>query len=98
MFETEEGDIILTYRIFLEFDQRLNIRKELPKTIQIHKKNTTFFTINSLNKLIEKDFNLDGGNVDYSKYGIDWSKYENCMISLKNDNLEILQLKKKNIE
>jgi hypothetical protein len=98
MFETEEGDIILTYRIFLEFDQRLNIRKELPKTIQIHKKNTTFFTINSLNKLIEKDFNLDGGNVDYSKYDIDWSKYENCMISLKNDNLEILQLKKKNIE
>lgn len=98
VFETEENDLILTYRLFLDFDQKLNIRKELPRTIQVHKKGTTFFTINSLNKLIEKEFNLDGGNVNYSKYNIDWSKYENCMISLKNDNLEILRLNKKIIE
>lgn len=98
LFETEEGDLILTYRLFLEFDQKLNIRKELPKTIQIHKKGTTFFTINSLNKLIERDFNLTGGNVNYSKYEVDWDKYKNCLISLKNNNLEILGLNKKIIE
>lgn len=98
MFETEEGNLILTYRLFLNFDQKLNIRKELPKTIQIHKKGSTFFTINSLNKLIEKEFNLNGGNVDHSKYNIDWGKYENCMISLQNNNLEILRFKKKIIE
>ena len=58
----------------------------------------TFFTINSLNKLIEKEFNLDNGNVDYKNYQIDWDKYKNTMISLKNNNLEILPLKRKIIE
>jgi len=98
LFETEDGSLLLTYKVFLDFDQKLDIRKELPKTIQVHKKGTTFFTINSLNTLIIRDFNLDGGNVDYSKYNVDWSKYENTIISLKNNNLEILRLNKKNIE
>jgi hypothetical protein len=98
LFETEDGSLLLTYKVFLDFDQKLDIRKELPKTIQVHKKGTTFFTINSLNILIIRDFNLDSGNVDYSKYNVDWSKYENTIISLKNNNLEILRLNKKNIE
>jgi len=98
MFETEDNSLILTYRLFLNFDQKFNIKKELPKTVQIHKKGTTFFTINSLNKLIERDFGLDSGNADHSKYEVNWSNYENCMISLKNNNLEILPLQKKIIE
>lgn len=99
VFENDlNEDLILTYRIFLDFDKNLDIKKELVKTVQIHKKGTTFFTINSLNKLIEKEFNIVGGNVDYSQYNIDWSKYENTMISLKNNNLEILRLKKKIVE
>jgi hypothetical protein len=98
LFETEDGGLILTYRLFLELGQSFNIKKELPKTIQIHKKGTTFFTINSLNKLIEKEFNIHGGNVDYSQYNIDWSKFDDCMISLKGSELEILQLTKKIVE
>lgn len=98
LFETDNGEIILTYRLFLNFDEKINIRKELPKTVQIHKKGTTFFTINSLNRLIEKEFDIPKGNVDYSRYEIDWSKYKNTMISLRNNNLEILPLNKKIIE
>tara|TARA_R110000868_G_scaffold389064_1_gene658236 strand:- start:124 stop:528 length:405 start_codon:yes stop_codon:yes gene_type:complete len=98
LFETNNGEIILTYRLFLNFDEKVNIRKELPNTVQIHKKGTTFFTINSLNKLIEKEYNIPKGNTDYSKYEVDWSKYENTMISLRNNNLEILPLIKKIIE
>ena len=98
LFETDNGEIILTYRLFLNFDEKINIRKELPKTVQIHKKGTTFFTINSLNRLIEKEFDIPKGNVDYSRYEIDWSKYGNTMISLRNNNLEILPLNKKIIE
>jgi hypothetical protein len=97
-FETEEGDLILTYRLFLDIDEKIDIRKELPKTIQVHKKNTTFLTINSLNKLIEKDFNLSGGNFEHSQYNIDWTKYENCLIILNSNNLEILKLNKTIIE
>lgn len=95
IFETKDKEIILTYRLFLNFDEKINIRKELPKTVQIHKKGTTFFTINSLNRLIEKEYDLPKGNTDYSRYEIDWSKYENTMISLRNNNLEILDLNKK---
>ncbi len=98
LFETKDKEIILTYRLFLNFDEKINIRKELPKTVQIHKKGTTFFTINSLNRLIEKEYDLPKGNTDYSRYEIDWSKYENTMISLRNNNLEILPLNKKIIE
>jgi hypothetical protein len=95
IFETENSDLILTYKIFLNVDEKINLKKELTKTIQIHKKGNTFFTINSLNRLIERDFDLVSGNIDYSNYQIEWEKYENTMISLKNNNLEILQLKKK---
>jgi len=98
LFETESGDLILTYRLFLEIGQKINIRQELPKTVQVHKKGTTFFTINSLNKLIEKEFNLLEGNIDHSQYEIDWSRFEDCMISLKDNQLEILKLNKKIIE
>ena len=98
LFETDNEEIILTYRLFLNFDEKINIRKELPKTVQIHKKGTTFFTINALNKLIETEYDLPKGNVNYSSYEIDWSKYENTMISLRNNNLEILHLNKKIIE
>ncbi len=97
-FETEGGELVLTYRIFLGMGEKINLRKELSKTIQIHKKGTTFFTINSLNKLIERDFNLTSGNIDYSSYNVDWEKYNNMIITIRNNNLEILPIKKKNIE
>jgi hypothetical protein len=97
-FETEGGELVLTYRIFLGMGEKINLRKELSKTIQIHKKGTTFFTINSLNKLIERDFNLTSGNIDYSGYNVDWEKYNNMIITIRNNNLEILPIKKKNIE
>ncbi len=38
IFETENDDLILTYRIFLNIGEKINLRKELNKTIQIHKK------------------------------------------------------------
>lgn len=98
IFETGENSLVLTYRIFLGMGEKINLRKELNKTIQIHKKGTTFFTINSLNKLIERDFNLASGNVDYSSYDVEWEKYQNTIITLRNNNLEILPIKKKIIE
>jgi hypothetical protein len=98
LFETDNDQLLLTYKLYLDFDQKIDIKKELTKTIQIHKKGTTFFTINSLNKLIEKEFNISEGNVDYSKYEIDWTKFENCMISFRDENLDILKLTRKIIE
>ena len=98
IFETEGEDLLLTYRLFIKEDERVDIRKEFRKTVQIHKKGMTFFTINALNSLIKKEFDLDDGNVNYSSYEIDWDKYQNKLILLKNNQLEILTLTKKNQE
>lgn len=95
VFDIGSDEQLLTYRLFLEPGERINIRKELPKTVQIHKRGTTFFTINALNRLIERDFDLKGGNINHKKYDIDWEKYENTIILLKEDELEILSLSKR---
>lgn len=98
IFETDGEDYLLTYRIFLNLDQKVDIRKEFRKTIQVHKKSNTFFTINALNKLIEKENNLIPGNIDYKSHEIDWSKYSDKIILLNNNELDILDLKRKIIE
>jgi len=98
VFETEEDNLLLTYKLTLDIDQKINIKEELHKTVQIHKKGTTFFTINALNKLIEKEFNINFGNVNYTDYNLDWDKYKDSIILLKNNELDILRLKKKIIE
>jgi hypothetical protein len=95
IFFFDMGDeMLITYRLIFDIDQSIDIKKDLRKTIQIHKKNNTFFTINALNKLIERDFSLPPGNVDYKKYTIDWQKYENSLIILRDEKIEILPLKR----
>ena len=92
IFELSNKDYLLTYKIKVDVGNRFNIKKELPKTIQIHKKQKTFFTINALNKLIERDCDLESGNVNHKKFNIDWSNYEDTIILLKKDNLEITNI------
>jgi hypothetical protein len=92
-FKIEDGSYLLTYKVYVDFENKIDIRKELPKTIQIHKKGDTIFTINALNKLIEKESGLNG-NVNYKEYKINWDDYKNKMILLKNDNLEITNIER----
>lgn len=92
-FKIEDGSYLLTYKVYVDFENKIDIKKELPKTIQIHKKGDTIFTINALNKLIEKESGLNG-NVNYKEYKINWDDYKNKMILLKNDNLEITNIER----
>lgn len=87
------NDYVLTYRLSLDIEKRIDIKKELPKTIQIHKKGSTMFTINALNKLIETESGLQG-NVNHKDFQVDWSKYENKIILLKGEDLEILPIER----
>lgn len=87
-FKIENGDYMLTYKIYTDPTNRIDIKKELPKTIQIHKKGTTIFTINALNRLIEEESGLQG-NINHKEYQIDWNKYDNKIILLRGSNLEI---------
>ena len=92
-FKTENDDFILTYKIHIDIDNKVDIKKELHKTIQVHKKGDTIFTINALNKLIERESGL-GGNVNYKEYKINWDDYKNKIILLKGDNLEITNIER----
>ena len=88
VFELDEDTYLLTYKLKIDLGTRFDIKRELPKTIQIHKKRLTFFTINALNRLIERDSGLSG-NVNHKEHQVDWVRYENKLILLKNDRLEI---------
>ena len=92
-FKTENEGYILTYKIHIDIDNKVDIKKELHKTIQVHKKGDTIFTINALNKLIERESGL-GGNVNYKEYKINWDDYKNKIILLKGDNLEITNIER----
>jgi hypothetical protein len=92
-FKLDNGDFLLTYRLFIDIDNKVDIKKELPKTIQVHKKNDTVFTINALNRLIEKESGLVG-NINHKDYKIDWEQYKNKIILLKDDELEILNIER----
>ena len=89
VFKLNEDTNLLTYKLKVDLGVRFDIKKELPKTIQIHKKRLTFFTINALNKLIERDSGLLEGNVNHKEHQINWNDYENKLILLKNDKLEV---------
>jgi hypothetical protein len=94
VFDLNEDTNLLTYKIKIDLGVRFDIRRELPKTIQIHKKRQTFFTINALNRLIERDSGLTEGNINHKEHTIDWSKYENNLILLRGDKLEISEIKR----
>jgi hypothetical protein len=92
-FFKTDNEFLLTYKINLNIEQKIDIKKEIPKTIQVHKKGDTIFTINALNKLIEQESGL-GGNVNYKEYKIDWEKFKNKIILLKGDSLEITTIER----
>lgn len=89
IFDLTEETYLLTYKIKIDLGVRFDIKRELPKTIQIHKKRQTFFTINALNRLIERDSGLMSGNINHKEHQIDWTKYENKLVLLRGDKLEI---------
>lgn len=85
---------IVTYKIFLKDGKRVDIKSIFPTTILVHKKGECLYTINALNKLIEKEHNLDSGNIDHKQYDIDWSKHQNKIILTNKEGLVINTIKR----
>lgn len=90
----EENKKILTFMVKIEQDQKVETSSFFPPTIIVHKKGECFYTINALNKLIEKISEHDAGNLDYKNVKINWDDYQNKMIIVKNDELKIITIKK----
>jgi len=90
----DESQYILTFFIELPLGEHINLRKHFKNALIVHKKKKTFYTINALNTLIETEFDLPKGNINYKQWKIDWSKYENQLIINSNNNLVLIDLKR----
>ncbi len=94
IFETgDEYKYLVTFKLSLSEDRRIDFKKEFPNATIVHKKKSTIYSINGLNKLIEKTHNIDLGNIDYKSVKLDWSKYENKLILMRSGQLVLSDIK-----
>ena len=90
--EDEKDKNIMTFRVYLKDGKKINTQSFFPTTIIVHKKGECFYTINALNKLIEKEVGLEKGNINYKEHEIDWDKYQGKMLIVKNGDLSIMDI------
>lgn len=90
----EKNKFLLTFNITkAEREDRLNeYMEKYRNTIQLHrrKEHNTFYTINSLNKIVERQ---NKGERDQN-FKVDWSEFDNCcLVSNEEQGLKILKIK-----
>src|SRR3989304_1695302 len=89
---TDESKLIVTFKLKIKKDKKLNFKALFPNAILIHKRNTTLYTINALNKLIESQNVENYGNIDHKSIKIDWNEYQNKIILNVNNKLTIFDI------
>ena len=88
----DDSKVIITFKLTVSTDERLNFKDLFPNAVILHKKGNALYTINALNKLIDEKYPDSIGNTDYKNIKIDWSEYQNKMITLNGENLSILNI------
>lgn len=88
VIDTNKYEYLVTFKTY----DKEKFIKNLSKSTVMHIKNGCLFSINALNKLIEKE-NLDS-NKPNNEYVIDWSKYSNKLIILTNGELCVSNISK----
>ena len=90
----DESKIIVTYKLTINDNQKIDLKSNFPNAIIIHKNGDALYTINALNKLIENSIGGNLGNIDYKSHKIDWSNYQNKFILTDKQNLSILNIER----
>ena len=85
---------ILTFRVYLREGKKINTRTFFPTTIIVHKKGDCFYTINALNKLIERETGGETGNINYKSHKIEWDNYQGKMLIVKGGELTIMEIER----
>lgn len=85
--DTNQFEYLVTFRTF----DKDPLVEWLDNFTIMHTKNGSFFSINALNKLIEKE---NGGIKPDKKYDLDWTKYQNKLIIVTNGELRVSGIKK----
>ena len=83
----DESKVIITFKMTIPEGKRLNLKELFPSAITIHKKGDALYTINALNKMIEKTNNGVMSNTDYKSVIINWNDYQNKLILTNGDEL-----------
>ena len=76
----DESKMIMTFKLVIPQNKRLNLKDLFPSAIPIHKKGNALYTINALNMLIDSMSGDNIGNVDYGSVIINWDEYQNKLI------------------
>lgn len=85
--DTNQAEYLVTFKTF---DKDKFIKKINNATV-MHVKNGCLFSINALNRLIEKE---KGEEVPNNEYLVDWEKYKDKLIILTGGELSISKLTK----
>ena len=88
----DESKVIMTFKLVIPQNKRLNLKDLFPSAIPIHKKGNALYTINALNKLIDEKAQESIGNIEYKDVKIDWEEYQGNFILIKDKELKILSI------
>lgn len=90
----DESKVIITFKLTINNGKKINLKELFPNAITIHKKGNALYTINALNRLIEENYGLENGNIEYKSFTIDWEDYQNKMILINDKQLSILNIER----
>lgn len=86
--DTNAREYLVTFKTF----DKEKFIKNLNNATVMHVKNGCLFSINALNKLIERD--NEGSDKPNNEYIVDWGKYKDKLIIITNGELSISNLAK----
>ena len=81
--DTNKREYLVTFKTF----DKDKFIKNLGNATVMHVKNGCLFSINALNKLIEKD--NEGSNLPNNEFIVDWNKYKDKLIIITNRPVEL---------
>jgi len=90
----DESKMIMTFKLVIPQNKRINLKDLFPSAIPIHKKGNALYTINALNMLIDSISGDNVGNVDYGSVIINWDEYQNKLILTKGKELVFLNIER----
>lgn len=95
VFEIDKNDIeyLVTFKMKVT-KKKLDLNFYFENATIVNIKNGCIFSINGLNRLIEKESGCDIGNVNYKNHDVDWNKYKDKLILCSCGKLNIKNIKK----
>ncbi len=88
----DDSKVIMTFKLQIPEGKFLNLKELFPSVITIHKKGNALYTINALNKLIDKSNGDSIGNIDNKSIVINWDEYQNKFMLINGQELTFLSI------